>query len=164
MKKIFIIFLSVIFLTGCEIEELEPVTKNIGDELICKNYSIKIENFDYKTGEISDFQKIPDGEEWIGIIATVTNTSDKKITFHYSDINIINSNGEIIKPDTLTYKVWNADALGSPELAAGGFKTGYVAFSNSSVDNSNITLEIKCDRNGWTPSSEQYIYHINISK
>lgn len=143
-------------------EELEPISKNIGDELVCNDYVITIDDFAYRTGNQGGVLSVPEGEEWIGITVSAKNTSSENNTINIADFNIINSNGEIILPDAITYDVWGIDVFGSPELAPGGTKTGYIAFSNSNQDNSDITVELKCNRKDWIDSDKKTVYHIKL--
>lgn len=151
-----IILLFIMIIIDISYKEPETIIESrIGEELFCENYKIVINSFQYKTGAFSDYQTIPNGEEWIGLIVTVTNTSDSDRTINFTDFNIINSNGERLKPDSLTYKVWGVDALGSVSLIPNGTKTGYVAFSNNNTDNSNIIVEFQCNRSSWFESDTQ---------
>lgn len=136
--------------------------KSIGDEIVCDNYKVIVESFNYKTGSIDYFQKIPDGQEWIGVIINATNTSSKNNTINSSDFNIINTNGQVITPDAITYNVWGVESFGSPELIPNGTKRGYIVFSNDNTNNDNIVLEIKCNRNKLITSSEKKEYLINL--
>lgn len=148
-----IILLFIMIIIDISYKEPETIIESrIGEELFCENYKVVINSFQYKTGAFSDYQTIPNSEEWIGLIVTVTNTSDSDRTINFTDFNIINSNGERLKPDSLTYKVWGVDALGNVSLIPNGTKTGYVAFSNNNTDNSNIIVEFQCNRSSWFES------------
>lgn len=137
---IFIAFIMSVDENGLE----ENIQKNVGDELVCDKYKVVVNEFKFKTGSIDSFQKVPDGTEWIGIIVTATNTSEENINVYSSNFEITNSNGEILEYDAISYKVWgNYDTFGG-ELAPGGTKTGYIAFTNPNTDNSNLTLKFKC--------------------
>ena len=138
----------------------EIIEKNIGDELICKDYTAIIESFKYKTGGIDSFFKIPDNEEWIGLIVSVKNTTNSKVSINSSDFNVINSNGQILKPNVLTYKIWDTECLCSPQLAENGTKKGYIVFTNGNTDNSNIIVELKCNRNSLFTTDN--IYNIKL--
>ncbi len=118
--------------------------KNIGDELICDKYKVVINEYKIKTGSIDSFYKVPDGQEWIGIIITATNTSDDDVSVYASDFKLTNSNGEIIDNDTITYNVWGDYTTFSGELAPGGTKTGYIAYSNTNTDNSDLKIKFEC--------------------
>lgn len=140
---LFCVFVATIMSVG-ESNLEENVQKAIGDELICENYKMVVNEFKFKTGSIDSWQEVPKGTEWIGIIVTATNTSDENVNIYPSNFEITNSNGEIIKYNVISYKVWgNYETLGG-ELAPGGTKTGYVSFSNTNTDNSNLTLKFKC--------------------
>lgn len=162
MKKFnyfFLVGITLFLVTGCSFggEYKEPIQKNIGEEFSCseyENYSVTVDRFEFKTGAIDSFQKIPDGEEWVGIIVTVKNNGEEEMQFSENNFNLINSNGEIIKPDSFTYSVWGIDRLNNVKLASGGTKTGYIAFSNSNTDNSNLKLDFVCDRNGFISTDD----------
>ena len=165
-KTILAVFLFLI-LTGCSMggEYKEPIAKKIGEEFICqefKEYSITVNSYKFKTGSIDSYQKIPDGEEWVGIIVTVKNKGEDEMQFSENSFNLINSNGEIIKPDAFTYDVWGIERLNNVTLSTGGTKTGYIAFSNSNTDNSNLKLEFVCDRNSFI-STDDTRYEIPLN-
>lgn len=157
MKKILLGLLCGMFLlsiTGCSTggEYKEPIQKNIGDELSCseyKKYTVTVDRFDFKTGSIDSFTKVPDGQEWVGIIVTVKNNGDEEMQYNVNTFNLINSNGERISPDNLTWNVWGVNKMDNVKLVAGGTSTGYIAFSNSNTDNSNLKLEFVCDRDSF---------------
>ena len=151
----FLLFIIMVMIDITYPEQEKIIESKIGEELLCEDYKVIINSFQYKTGAFSDYQTIPDGEEWIGLIVTVTNTSTEDRTIKYSDFNIINSNGERLRPDSFTYKVWGVDTLGNVSLIPNGTKTGYVAFSNNNTDNSNIVVEFQCNRNSWFESDTQ---------
>jgi predicted nucleic acid-binding Zn ribbon protein len=136
----------------------ENIPKNIGEELICKDYKVVVESYKYKTGDIDSYWEVPSGTEWIGIIATATNTSSDNIDVYSSNFSITNSNGEILRNDVISYDVWGNYDVFSGELAPNGTKTGYIAFSNTNKDNTNIKLKFDCD----TFSSSAGSYVINL--
>lgn len=141
---IFCVIVAVAISTMDDSDLQKNVSKNIGEELICNKYKVVINSFNLKTGSIDSFQEVPSGTEWIGIIVTATNTSEEDVSINSSNFKIVNSNGEILNYDVISYKVWgNYDTLGG-KLAPGGTKTGYVSFSNTNTDNSNLTLNFKC--------------------
>ena len=120
------------------------VEKNIGEELICSDYKVVINEYKIKTGAIDSFYQVPEGTEWIGLIVTATNTSDDEVNINSSSFELTNSNGEILTYDVLSYKVYgNYDTLGGT-LAPGGTKTGYINFSNNNTYNNNLTVKFKC--------------------
>lgn len=161
---IFIVIIAAIISDDSNSTEKEEyIFANVGDELICENYKVVINSFQYKTGYIDNYQKIPDGEEWIGLIVTVTNTSSEERTIYNSDFNIINTNGEILTPDSFTYKVWGVESLSNPKLSSNGVKTGYIAFTNNNIDNSDIIVEFACNRNDFFELSDTQKYKVKLS-
>ena len=163
MKKIFclvFISISILLITGCSFggEYKEAIQKNIGEEMTCseyEKYSVVVNSYGFKTSNDDlGYIKVPDGEEWVGIIVTVKNTGDEEMQFAVNNFNLINSNGEIISPDNMTWNVWNATKMDNVKLSKGGTSTGYIAFSNPNTDNSNLKLEFVCDRNGFISTDD----------
>ena len=143
--KIIAIF-AFIAIVGYVINNMGDSTyqASIGEELKCFDYTITIDDFKFKTGSIDSYHEVPKGTEWIGLIVTAKNTSDNDVAISSSKFEVINSNGEILKYDAFSYKVYgNYDTLGA-KLAPGGSKTGYISFSNTNTDNSNLIVVFKC--------------------
>lgn len=167
-KKILLCFL-LIGVTGCSTggEYKEAIQKSIGEELTCseyEKYSVTVDSYGIKTSNdyIGDYIKVPDGEEWIGIIVTVRNDGDDEMQFSVNNFNLINSNGEVIKPDMGTWNVWGTNKMDNVKLKPGGTSTGYIAFTNKNTDNSNIKLEFICDRNDFI-STDDTKYEIQLN-
>ena len=168
-NKLHFLFLIglVTLLTGCSFggDYKAPISKNIGDELQCseyEKYTVTVDRYDFKTGDIDSYHTIPDGHEWIGVVVTVKNMGEDEMQVHVDNFNIINSNGERIKPDTLTYNVWGINPLDNVNLVSGGTSSGYINFSNNSQDNSNLKLEFVCDRNSFI-STDDTRYEIPLN-
>lgn len=139
------------------------IQKNIGDTLDCGDYVATIDKILMKTGAIDSIQRVPDGHEWIGLIVTVQNNSDKEKHIFNDDFEIINSNGERIKHQTIVYNVFDDyEKLSSPTLVPDGSKTGFISFDNNNQDNSNLTIELKCNSISWFNSDP--IYQIKYSE
>ena len=170
-----IIIIIVIIISICVLASLyspsEKETKpkydtekvyNVGDTLICPNFEIVVKKAEIKKkGTKVDSYTVIDDPEWIGVTLSIKNISESTKTFYGSDVNLINSNGEVLDHDWMTYKIWGSEILNSPELIAGGTKTGYIQFSNNNTDNSNLILNIDCNTGLF---EDDIIYKVNISK
>lgn len=135
---------------------------NVGDMLECPNFNVKVEKVEIKGKgtRVDSFTTISD-PEWIGVTLTVTNTSESTYTFYGDKVKIVNSKGEIIEKQYLTYKMWGTESLDSPKLIAGGTKTGYIQYANTDDDNSNLILNVDCNTGLFEDS---LIYRVNISQ
>ena len=134
----------------------------IGETLDCPSFDITIDSVNIKKkGTKIDSYQVIDDPEWVGVILTVKNKSDKTKTFYSSNVDLISSNGEVISNSWLTYKIWGTELLESPELISGGSKTGYIQFSNNDTDNSNLMLKVDCDTGLF---EKNIIYKVNISQ
>lgn len=155
MKKIVLLIFLAFLSTACsaynnmdeeDLKKASNKTYNVGDTVSCPQFDITLNDYIIKTkGETVGNNTIVDDPEWIAIILTVKNTDDSEHTFYNSDVTIENSNGEIIESSTLSYKVWGYEGLSSPTLSSGGEKQGYIQFSNTNQDNSNLILKISCN-------------------
>lgn len=158
MKKVFIGIIPILvcfLLTACSVyndidenalEEAANKTYYVGDTVSCPQFDITLNDYIIKVkGESVGNNTIVADPEWIAVILTVKNTDDSEHTFYNSNVTLENSNGEIIKSNILSYKVWGYEGLSSPTLSSGGEKQGYIQFSNTNQDNSNLTLKISCD-------------------
>lgn len=135
---------------------------SINEVLHCPNFDVTIDDFKIKKKgtRIDDFSVISD-PEWIGVILTVKNIRNKTHTFYTSNVSLTNTNGEILSHSVLTYKIWGAENLNSPELISGGVKKGYIQFSNNQTDNSNLILNVKCQTELF---KDEIIYKVKLSK
>lgn len=135
---------------------------SIGETLNCPSFDITVDSVQIKRkGTYIDSYQYIDDPEWIGVILTVKNKSSETKTFYGSDVDLINTNGEVLDHSWLTYKIWGAELLNSPELISGGAKTGYIQFSNNSTDNSNLILHVDCNTGLF---DDNIIYKVNISQ
>ena len=153
-KLLVIISLLLITLTGCsnytyDEEALAKAQKqiyHIGDTVSCPGYDVTL--VDTKINNNGEYAKsglqVSD-PQWITAVLTIKNTHDDTIKFYGSDKKIEISTCEIIEKNTFTYDVLGYELLGSPELTPGGTKTGYVMFSNTNQDSSNIRLRVSCN-------------------
>lgn len=121
-------------------------TYHIGDTVQCENYKLKLVKYKVKKrGTRIDSFTVVDSPEWIALILKVTNTTDnERITFYNSDIELENSNGEILKKSAYYYKIWGYEYLDSPELNPGGYKTGFIQFVNTNTNNKNLKMRLIC--------------------
>ena len=135
---------------------------SIGDTLSCPNFDITIDKVQIKKkGTKIDSYQVINNPEWIGVTLTVKNKSGKTKSFYSSDVSIINSSGEVLEHSWLTYSIWGVELLGSPELVSGGSKKGYIQFSNTNTDNSNLILKVDCNAGLF---ENDVIYKVNISQ
>lgn len=125
-----------------------PGHYGVGETAKCPDFSITLNNYSFKKkGTRIDYFTTVDDPEWIGVVVTVKNTTNYKKTIYTSDFQILNSTGEYLSHDYFSYKIWgkNIQPLNSPELAPGGKKKGYIQFSNTNKDNSNLLLIVNCN-------------------
>lgn len=135
---------------------------NVGDTLICPNFEITINDVQIKQkGTRIDSYSVIDDPEWIGVILTVKNTSNETKTFYGSDVDLVNTSGQVLSHSWLTYKIWGTELLNSPELVSGGSKKGYIQFSNTETNNSNLILKVDCNTGLF---DDDIIYQVNVSK
>ena len=135
---------------------------SVGDTLDCPAFDITINKVQIKKkGTRIDSYQVIDDPEWIGVTLTVKNKSGETKTFYSSDVDLINSNGEVLERSWITYKIWGAQMLSSPELISGGSKTGYIQFANSNTNNSNLTLRVDCNTGLF---DSKVVYKVNVSK
>ena len=135
---------------------------SVGETLNCPSFDITVDSVQIKgKGTYIDSYQYIDDPEWIGVILTVKNKSSEAKTFYGSDVDLINANGEVLDHSWITYKIWGAELLNSPELVSGGSKTGYIQFSNNSTDNSNLILQVDCNTGLF---DDDVIYKVNISQ
>ena len=174
MKKIFNLLLFVLcggFFMMCALGSTNETDSsdydtakvyNVGETLNCPSFDIVVDSVQIKgKGTHIDSYQYIDDSEWIGVILTVKNKSSETKTFHGSDVDLINSNGEVLSHSWMTYKIWGVELLDSPELVSGGSKTGYIQFSNNSTDNSNLTLKVDCNTSLF---DDDVVYKVNISQ
>ena len=65
-----------------------------------------------------------------------------------TDFNLVNQNGEIIKPSYAVIKgVFDRDRLNNGTLTSGGKKEGYVIFSNNIINDKELSLRFTCENN-----------------
>lgn len=135
---------------------------SVGDTLNCPNFDITIDSVQIKKkGTAIDSYFVINEPEWIGVILTVKNKGSETKTFYGSDVSLINSNGEVLDSSWMTYKIWGAEPLYSPELVPGGSKTGYIQFTNNDTNNSGLTLKVDCNTGLF---DDEIIYKVNISQ
>lgn len=161
----FIIYFIVGVVMKSNVDGSKYDTKKIykvGDTLDCPDFDVTIDKVQIKKKgtRIDSYQKIAD-PEWIGVTLTVKNKSKDTKTFYGSKVDLINSSGEVLEHDWMTYKIWGSELLNSPELISGGSKTGYIQFTNTDTDNSKLTLKVDCDTELF---DDKVIYKVDISK
>ena len=134
----------------------------VGDTLDCPYFDVSIDRVDIKKkGTSIDSYQVINDAEWIGVILTVKNKSSESRTFYGSNVDLINSNGEVLDHSWMTYKIWGVEMLNSPELISGGFKTGYIQYANNTDDNSKLTLRVKCPADLF---DDNVTYNVDISQ
>ena len=132
----------------------------MGETFKCQNFEITVNEVKTKKkGSRIDSYYVVADPEWIAVILTVTNTSNSTEKFYTSDIELINSSGEIITHSWEAYNLWGAELLNSPDLVSGGTKTGFIQFSNTETDNSNLKLKIDCN-SGFFKKNNTYTVNI----
>ena len=137
-------------------------TYNIGDTLDCPAFDITVDKVEIKPkGTRIDSYQVIDDPEWIGVTLTVKNKSDETKTFYGSDVDLVNTNGEVLDHSWITYKIWGSELLNSPELVSGGTKNGYIQFSNNTTDNSNLILQVDCNTGLF---DDKIVYKVNVSQ
>lgn len=135
---------------------------NMGETLNCPNFDITIDNVQIKTqGTYYDSYSYVTDPEWIAVTVTVNNKSNETKMFSTFNFDLINSNGEIISPTVFFYNVWGIEKYDSPELVSGGTKTGFIPFTNTNQNNSNLILKVDCNTGLF---EDDVIYKVNISQ
>lgn len=169
-----IIVISLFIIIGFVVNNYDSSGKNtsknyntkkgysVSEKLTCPNFDVTIDKVQIKKkgSRIDDYYVIDD-PEWIGVTLTVKNTTNETKTFYTSKVDLTNTNGEILDHSWLTYEIWGVPLLNSPELIAGGTKTGYIQFKNNNTDNSNLTLTVDCTDGLF---GETVKYKVNISQ
>ncbi len=160
------VFFMLIAIGSTEDEEKKNYDTNkiykVGDTLDCPDFDVTVKKVQIKKKgtKIDSYTKISD-PEWIGVTLTVKNKSSETKTFYGSNVDLINSNGEVLEHSWLTYKIWGTQLLDSPELISGGTKTGYIQYVNNNTNNKKLTLSVKCSTKLF---SDEIIYKVDISK
>lgn len=118
----------------------------VRETVICPDYEITFDKFDIKKeGTRVGTLTYVDDPEWIGVTLSIKNLGDTERTYFNHYVRIQNSGGEIIDPDySINYDIWGVQALNSPTLVSQASKQGYIAFSNTNQDNSNLILLVNC--------------------
>ena len=137
-------------------------TYSVGDTLTCPNWEITIEEVKVKKkGERIDKYSVVSDPELIGVILSVKNIGTETDTYFTTNVNLTNSHGEVIDPSYLSLKIWGTDLFDSPELTPGGYKKGYIQYSNTDQDDSNLILNVDCDTDLF---DDDVIYKVDISQ
>lgn len=129
-----------------ENEKLMSKTYNIGDTMICNrdDYEVTITNL--KTLNSSQNNYISNGTELVAIYLKVKNVGSNDFKFRESNLKLINSNGEIIKPLIGSIReMWDGQRLNNITLSPSGEKEGYIVFLNNNLDNSNLSATYNCN-------------------
>ena len=119
---------------------------NINKSITCNNKKITVKKIKRVTKNESSY--VPTGKEWIGIFIVFENKSKEDMSYYESDFNLVNGNGEVIKPVFNVIKgVLDHDRLNNGTLTAGGRREGYVMFDNDSIGDKNLSLRVVCQDN-----------------
>lgn len=122
------------------------VIHNLGETVSCIDFDVSVDSYQIKPkGTYIDSYQYIDDPEWIGIIVTVRNKTDETHTFNSSNFTLQNSNGEVITHRFWNYDIWGIEMFNSPKLVGGGTKTGYISYTNTNQDNSNLIVQVKCE-------------------
>jgi hypothetical protein len=137
-------------------------TYHVGDTLDCPDFDVTIDKVQIKKKgtRIDSYSKIAD-PEWIGVTLTIKNKSKDTKTFYGSKVDLVNSSGEVLEHDFMTYKIWGVELLDSPELISGGSKTGYIQYTNTEADNSKLVLKVDCDTGLF---DDKVVYKVDVSQ
>lgn len=119
---------------------------NINKSITCNNKKITVKKIKRVTKNESSY--VPAGKEWIGVYIVFENKSKEDMSYYESDFNLVNGNGEVIKPVFNIIKgVLDHDRLNNGTLTAGGKREGYVMFDNDSIGDKNLSLRVVCQDN-----------------
>lgn len=119
---------------------------NINKSIKCNDKNITVKKLKRITKNESSY--VPEGNEWVGVYIVFENESKEDMNYYESDFNLVNGNGEVIKPMFNVIKgVFDHDRLNNGTLTAGGEVEGYVIFDNDSVDDKKLKLRIICQDN-----------------
>lgn len=168
-KKVTVITLIIfgVILIFCSImainEQFNKNTKiseknnySLNEPLYCENGLVSITVNNIVRKDHSAYSGIRDGDELIAIYVTVKNGKDSDYSFSENSFQLINSNGEAIKPLYGTIQeMWEGERLNNVKLVSGGKKEGYIVFKNNIVNDNNISLRFNCD-SSWITSSKNY--------
>lgn len=133
-------------------EENKPVVfdeGNINKNFTCDGKKVTIKKMSRVTK--SQLSYVPDGKEWIGIYIVFENISGEDIGYYETDFNLVNSNGEVIKPMFNVIKgAFDHERFNSGKLVDGGIHEGYVIFSNDIISDKKLSLRYICEDNWFT--------------
>lgn len=119
---------------------------NINKSITCNNKKITVKKIKRVTKNESSY--VPSGKEWIGVYIVFENKSKEDMNYYESDFNLVNGNGEVIKPMFNIIKgVLDYERLNNGTLTAGGKKEGYVMFDNGSISDKTLSLRVVCEDN-----------------
>ncbi len=163
MKKLFIVLLSVLLLTGC-VED--PTSLNINGETqkeFSMNETAVLNDIHYNVVKVersknpatvngNSFTKPSEGNEFILVTVKIENKSDEKITYYAGNWKMQNSLGQ----ETEVKYTKNFD---SGELLKDGIKEGIIVFEQPVNDN-DLRLNFYYD----TLFSSDYTFQIKINK
>lgn len=119
---------------------------NINKSIKCNDKNIIVKKLKRITKNESSY--VPEGNEWVGVYIVFKNESKEDMNYYESDFNLVNGNGEVIKPMFNVIKgVFDHNRLNNGTLTAGGEVEGYVIFGNDSINDKNLKLRIICQDN-----------------
>ncbi len=114
--------------------------------ITCNSKKITIKKIKRINHEINSY--VPSGKEWIGIYIIFKNQSNEDMDYYESDFNLVNGNGEVLKPIFNVIKgVFDYDRFNNGTLIANGQTEGYVIFANDILNDKNLSLRITCLNN-----------------
>ena len=156
---IMLVFIYILYLI-CkplieETERLQSKTYKINDVMDCKSNKYKVTVTNIKILDHNDYIEIPKNNELVAIYLKVENYSNKDLSFSEKNLKLINSNNEEISPLNGTIQdMWSGNRLNNFVLKPNGAKTGYIVFSNTNLDNSDLKATYNCN--------ESWQYNISL--
>lgn len=129
---------------------------SLNEPMYCENGSVSITVTNTARQNHSTYDGVNEGDELIAIYLTVKNGTDSDYSFSENSFQLVNGNGEVIKPLYGTIReMWEGERLENIKLASGGEKSGYIVFKNDIENDTNASLRFNCN-SSWLTSTDEY--------
>lgn len=136
------VYVPITTTTNAKDGKIESINKTIE----CSDVKINITRIQRITH--NNYSSLNDGEELIGVYVNFKNTSDSDVYRNEANFNLVNHNGEVLKPQfVIKSGVFNHERLNNGTLVKGGSAEGYVIFLNDIENDKKLTLRYTCEDN-----------------